>query len=106
MLRAFWRGLQGAAGRAGAVPEAAGPPPEFRAALYLGWKAAPALPAKNIRVWWPGGCVCQELVMHFCCEVPGEAWAELGAAEWPELRKASFAGRLGPESWRVGGAEG
>ena len=44
--------------------------------------------------------------MHFCCEVPGEAWAELGAAEWPELRKASFAGRLGPESWRVGGAEG
>ncbi|CAE7208953.1 FBXL2, partial [Symbiodinium microadriaticum] len=34
----------------------------------------------------------QELVMHFCCEVPGEAWAELGAAEWPELRKASFAG--------------
>ncbi|CAE7767192.1 unnamed protein product [Symbiodinium necroappetens] len=39
-------------------------------------------------------------------EVPGEAWAELGAAEWPELRKASFATRLGPESWRVGGLRG
>ncbi|CAE7358498.1 unnamed protein product [Symbiodinium necroappetens] len=32
----------------------------------------------------------RELAMYGCMEVPGEAWAELGAAEWPELRKASF----------------
>ncbi|OLQ11729.1 hypothetical protein AK812_SmicGene4454 [Symbiodinium microadriaticum] len=42
----------------------------------------------------------RDLVMHGCMGVPGEAWAELGAAEWPELRKANFGWRLGPESWR------
>ena len=39
-------------------------------------------------------------------QVPGEAWAELGAAEWPELRKASFYLRLGRESWRFEGWRG
>ncbi|CAE7947189.1 unnamed protein product [Symbiodinium sp. KB8] len=35
-----------------------------------------------------------------------QAWAELGAAEWPELRKASFYLRLGRESWRFEGWRG
>ncbi|CAE7466891.1 unnamed protein product, partial [Symbiodinium necroappetens] len=48
----------------------------------------------------------QDLAMDNCRKVPGEAWAELRAAEWPELRKANFIGRLGPESWRVGGLMG
>ncbi|CAE7765797.1 unnamed protein product [Symbiodinium sp. CCMP2592] len=46
----------------------------------------------------------KELVMDFCDEVPATAWAELRAAEWPELRKASF--RWCFPSSRSGGGEG
>ncbi|OLP86997.1 hypothetical protein AK812_SmicGene31833 [Symbiodinium microadriaticum] len=48
----------------------------------------------------------QDLAMDKSWQVPGEAWAELGAAEWPELRKASFYLRLGRESWRFEGWRG
>ncbi|CAE7709487.1 unnamed protein product [Symbiodinium necroappetens] len=33
--------------------------------------------------------------MHFCNKVPAAAWRLLGKAEWPALKKANFALRLG-----------
>ena len=63
-------------------------------------KAAPTFVVTRV-----GGLFSQELVMDNCDEVPAEAWAELRAAEWPELRKASFEWRLGLLGEGEGGSE-
>ena len=97
-----WRGLQGAAGRAGAVPEPAGPETRDLCTIpsekaLSGFTRALLLTESRAHVCGTrvGGFFSQELVMDFCQHVPATAWAELRAAEWPELRKASFVAPLG-----------